>query len=379
VDLQLIGSIDAGDGPSAFGIQNRWFALWRKGGLFGTPKLSLHALDDLQPIRTVPMGGKVPGDSSHSASMKYLAVDPLASRIAVCWSAGADILAPAFELNIHLYDHASNRYVPFQGFPTNSPGQKGTECAAFSPSGRMLAAPSHIGDVVHLIDVDSVLDPNREASPVPRLGSVGCGGSLGIAWSPDGKLLAHFCDAVSGPCLEFWRLPNGDDPDHIQAENLGRVRVPGKTVGFGQSRGEVAFSPDSDLVAVGGLKKPNAIRLYSVARGEYVAESAPLDREGEVTRLAFSPDGLQVLSGHHNGSVVVWRLEGIDQPSLVMADSASLGGAIIGLEVDPDAQMLWIASASNKKIDLHTAALPGFRAGLLTGLGLNEFKAALAT
>lgn len=365
MDLQLVGSIDAKDCPSAFGIQNRWFALWRKGGLFGSPKLTLHALADMQPIRTVMMQANVPGDSSHSAHAKYLAVDPLASRIAACWSADADTLAPAFGLNIHLYDHASDRMVAFHGFPTRSPGRKGTELAAFSPSGRVLAAPSHIGDVVHLIDVDSVLDPNREAGPVVTLESVGCGGSLGIAWSPDGKLLAHFCEGVAGPILEFWRLPNGDDPEHVQAESLGHVRVPGKIRGFGppHKRG-VAFSPDSDLVAVGGMSNPNVLRLYSVARGEFVAESAPFDRAGEVTRLTFSPDGVHVFSGDEKGSVVEWRLEGIDQPRLVMADSASLGGAIIGLEVDRDAQMLWIASASNKKVNVQTAVLPGSEVGL---------------
>jgi WD40 repeat protein len=359
VELQLVGSIDAKDCPSAFGIQNRWFALWRKGGLFGSPKLTLHALADMQPIRTVLMQAKKPGDGSHSADAKYLAVDPLASRIAACWSADADMLAPAFGLNIHLYDHASNRYVAICGFPTRSPGRAGTVIAAFSPSGRMLAAPSPTGSAVHLIDVDSVLDPNRKARPVIILESVGSGGSLGIAWSPDGKLLAHFWKGLAGPSLEFWRLPNGDDPEHIQAENLGHVRVPGKIEGFAwPHKREVAFSPDSDLVAVGGLSKPNVLRLYSVARGEFVAESAPLDREGEVTSLTFSPDGLHVLSGHDRGSLVAWRLEGIDQPNLVMADSASLGGAIIGLGVDRDAQVLWIASRSNKRIDLHTAALP---------------------
>jgi WD40 repeat protein len=322
----------------------------------------------MQPLKTVVLRGTVPGGSSHSAKAKYLAVDPLANRIAVCWSASADFAAPAWELNTHIYDCVSSHGVAFHGFSTRSPGLKGTELAAFSPSGRMLAAPSPIGSVVHLIDVDSVLDSNRENRPVERLGSVGSGGSLGIAWSPDGNLLAHFCIAAAGPWLEFWRLPNGDDPEHMQAKNLGAVRVPGKIGGFGfPHRREVVFSPNNDLVAVAGLSKPNVLRLYSVTRGEFVAESAPL--ECDVTKLAFSHDGLHVFSGDSKGSVVAWRLEGIDRPSLVRGANASLGGGIIGLDVDRDTQVLWIASESNKKIDLHTAAPPGSQAGQLTDQG----------
>ena len=368
VDLQMVGSIDAGDGPFVFGIKNGWLALWRGGGIFGRPTLSLHALADMQPLKTVVLRGTVPGGSSHSAKAKYLAVDPLANRIAVCWSASADFAAPAWELNTHIYDCVSSHDVAFAGLPTRSPGLTGTELAAFSPTGRMLAAPNPLGSVVHLIDVDSVLDSNRENRPVERLGSVGAGGSVGIAWSPDGQLLAHFCEGVGAPMLEFWRLPNGDDPEQIHADKLVAVRVPGKIGGFGfPHRREVVFSPDNDLVAVAGLSKPNVLRLYSVTRGEFVAESAPLD--DEVKKLAFSPDGLQLFSGDSKGSVVAWRLEGADRPSLVMGPSASLGREIIGLAVDRDTQMLWIASELNKKLHVHTAALPGSRAVVLTDQG----------
>ncbi len=223
----------------------------------------------------------------------------------------------------------------------------------------MLASSEHSANAVHLVDVDSVLDPKREATPPAELKSKGVLDALGIAWSPDGKLLARASrNLANAPGLEFWRLPNGDDPDHIEAESLGHVafRVTSKST-FGRYV-RIAFSPDGDLVAIGGVKKPKIFLLYSVAQREkLLAESAPL--EGEVTTLAFSPDGLHVFSGDDKGTVAAWRLEGSDRSSLAKVDSAVLGQSIVGLDVDRDTQTLCVASASKKTVDLFTTALPG--------------------
>jgi WD40 repeat protein len=220
----------------------------------------------------------------------------------------------------------------------------------------MLAACNAWAQVTHLIDVDSVIDSNRKTKPAVKLPSEGLISCLGIAWSPDGKLLARLCTTTSSksPVLELWRLPNGDDPEHIVADPLGRVPFQGKTSAFQNATHGVAFSPDSDLVAVGGLKKPQVFRLYSVSRSEFVAESAPLG--GQVTELAFSPDGLEVFSGDDSGNIVVWGLKGSERPSLVRVDSAVLGQPIVGLAVDRDTKTVCIASASKKTTDLFTTA-----------------------
>ena len=282
--------------------------------------------------------------------MKYLAVDPLASKIAICWGGIATHVQPEWKLNINFCDLASGNAVPFQALPTRSPGPTGTQLAAFSPSGRILAASPLGAEVVHLIDAEQP----RVLFTLESRKLITC---LGIAWSPDGKLLARLVTTGGSPMLHLWRLPNGDDPDHIQAESAGLVSLKGKKSAFQFGGRGVAFSPNSDLVAVGGLKKPNVFRLYSVARSEFVAESAPL--AGQVTGLAFSPDGTHVFCGDDKGTVQAWRLEGADRSSLVKVDSAELRQSIVGLEVDRDAKTLCVASASKKSVDLFTATLPG--------------------
>ena len=360
MDLHLLGSIDAKDEPFAFGTQNHWFAMWRGGGLFRSSKVAFYNLAGTQPIRSVNQSSySSPGNASTTTSVGYLAVDASATRIAVCYKGSASFAVPGFTFNVGLYDFASDRFVPCGGLSTRLPGPVGTLVAALSPGGHMLAAPSWHGNVLHLLDVDSAFDKNRKGDvPLVTLESGPRSRSYGIAWSPDGKLLAHFCDADPSPVLDLWRLPNGDDPDLMQAESIGTARLEGKAgVSMSKPRAGLAFSPDSDLVAVGGLKKPYVFRLYSVSRGEFVADSVPL--QGEVSKLVFSPDGLHVFSGDVHGSIVVWRLDGIDRPSLVMSDSASVEGAVIGLDVDREMQSLCIASASNRTVSLHAAALPG--------------------
>jgi WD40 repeat protein len=66
----------------------------------------------------------------------------------------------------------------------------------------------------------------------------------------------------------------------------------------------LAFSPDGKLLAVGKLDK--AIWIFDVRRSRRTAMYRNLEGLDQVTCLAFTHDGKQLLSGGHSGRIQVW-------------------------------------------------------------------------
>ncbi len=118
-----------------------------------------------------------------------------------------------------------------------------------------------------------------------------------VALSADGKTLA------SGD----WR---------IQLWDLTKQKpVFGLPEDFGRDKRRVsvlAFSPDGRWLAsaagsplrLGDVPDPARIRIWDVKTGKEVASF--VGDEGFVSTLTFSPDGNRLLSGMHNGTVLVW-------------------------------------------------------------------------
>jgi WD40 repeat protein len=67
-----------------------------------------------------------------------------------------------------------------------------------------------------------------------------------------------------------------------------------------QARGELTFSPDGSRMTVG----EGHIRLYDVATGNELL-SKP-SHEGQITSLAFTPDGTKIVSSSIDGTIGIW-------------------------------------------------------------------------
>jgi WD40 repeat protein len=124
----------------------------------------------------------------------------------------------------------------------------------------------------------------------PRL--IEIGGTMRVAFSPDGKLLAvgrqfNPYDATQAP-LGLWDVESGKNVAHL----------------FGHTDDvlAMAFSPDGKILATGSLDA--TVRLWDVAAKKEIR--ALRDHKEAVWGVAFSPDGKLLATGSQEGLVRVW-------------------------------------------------------------------------
>jgi RNA polymerase sigma factor (sigma-70 family) len=145
---------------------------------------------------------------------------------------------------------------------------------AYSPNGKMIAAVGG-GRALTLWDAAT----GKELRQFPNINQ-----PIGLAFSPDGKLLA----TTDNPYCYLWDVATGKEVRRLKGH---------KDVVRG-----AAFSADGKLVATAG--SDGTVRLWDPATGE---EQRRMDsNSGEVCRLAYSPDGKWIASTYMDGTIRLW-------------------------------------------------------------------------
>jgi WD40 repeat protein len=196
--------------------------------------------------------------------------------------------------------------------------------AVFSPDGRRLATCGADGTVASW-DVATGLQLARVRLPVP---------ALGVAWSPDGGLLA------SGAEDGIVRLHAASD--------LGTLAA---LAGHSGAVTSVAVSPDGALLASSG--RDRTLRLWNVGRRAIIRILE--GHRGVLSRVVFSPDSTMVASSSYDKTARVWSVA--TGETLLEADDHS--DEVLSADFSADGR--WLATAcwdrAVRVFDVSTGAL----------------------
>jgi len=123
---------------------------------------------------------------------------------------------------------------------------------------------------------------------------------------------------------------------------VGEVRRFGD---LGWAVNSLAFSPNGQFLAVG--KMDRALIVYDLNKSARVAFIEDLDGLGQVTSLAFAPDGKKLLSGGYSGRIQVWSVDadgGLEEANRFVGHSR----AVHSITVSKDGQ--YVLSGGDEKI-----------------------------
>jgi WD40 repeat protein len=196
---------------------------------------------------------------------------------------------------------------------TKSLGDQSINSVSFSPDAQVLVTGDDLGNIVfwELEGGTKLRDFNTTNAPI-----------YSVAVSPDGKYLAHGGD---GRTIYVWDYASSNPPQTLFPRGTNADVV------------SLAWSPDSQRLAAGSAD--GAVRIYDISTGELVSEFT--EHEGGVNSVAWSQDGRWLAAGGLDNrgdleqSLYLWDLD--SEESIPLAGHT---GDVTGVAFSPDGKVL---------------------------------------
>jgi hypothetical protein len=216
----------------------------------------------------------------------------------------------------------------------------GTDCVAFSPDGKSLAATGkdraiHVWDLATGKELLRCGEQSGGATPI-----------LSLAFSPNGEILVttnEYGGMRASGKIDLWEVATGK-----QIRTFGS----GKMVSY-QS---LAFSPDGKLLVTGSGwgGRDSGVRLWDVSTG--LESGPPVRQVVSALSVTFSPDNRYLISTEREGTARLWELatrqevrhfSGPDGP--VSAVAFSPDGKTIATAASDTTILLWPTLAQDRQ------------------------------
>ena len=208
----------------------------------------------------------------------------------------------------------------------------GVSGVAFNPDGKLLATADSDGTFQFWHTATGTPD-----TP-PRM--VDANGLNGVAFSPDGKLLAT---AASFGGVRLWHSSTGTPA----ADN--------RYTGFSANSGVegVAFSPDGKLLAA--ADNDGSVQLLNPATGHPPAAPLSLGTSSDVWGLAFSRDSKLLATADSDGTFQLWHTATGTPATRPIHAGTSTNTSVNGVAFSPDGKLLATADSDGTFQLWHTA------------------------